>query len=74
MKKLPAMAAYGECVTVNGRELGPDEYTIDRATGVITLKAPAPGGSVLEFGASLKQVGRPRRVAQWKREIKGVGA
>lgn len=74
MRKLPAMAAYGECVQVNGRELGPDEYTFDRATGAITLNAPTPDGTVLECSASLKQAIRPRRVAQWKRERKGRGA
>lgn len=73
LRKLPAMAAYGECVQVNGRELDPNEYTFDRATGTITLTAPAPDGVVLKCGASLNQAARLRRVAQWKRERKGRG-
>lgn len=65
--KVHLQVAYGECVvTVDGRALGPDEYSVDRKAGTVKLLQAAAGtASVIFYYLSPTQA--PRKEAQWKR-------
>ena len=66
MNKIETM----ERLTIGGRLLGPDEYTLNRKTGTVTVHLPVEKGSVVvtDYRASTKA---PRKEAQWKRDLRG---
>jgi hypothetical protein len=61
-------------ILLNGRRLGPDEYSINRETGVVTLREAKTCGRVQiesEMLAIPASFGRARKKAQWKGELNG---
>ena len=65
--------AYGESVRLNGRELSPNEYSIDHIAGVITLAPAIRGDVAFAFTVTRKKGRKTRSEAQWKREQRGCG-